>query len=109
MSYPLTYYCIRHLQDPGEPFCAVKLSKTAHNVLIRLASFADDDGTNCRPFQETLARLMNVSRVTINTAIQELKEKGVIQVHQNGDGNAAEYQIMIWIDRRKPTKARFQE
>lgn len=52
---------------------------TAIKVLGVLASYADRDGTNCRPLQTTLAHDLQMSVDTIQRAIKRLEQAGIIE------------------------------
>lgn len=76
------------------------LTPTERAVLLTQYSYADKDGTNSRPSEETLAEDLAVSDRTIRTARKSLKSKGWLVEVQRGRNrgammSASVYEIVI--------------
>jgi Helix-turn-helix domain len=66
-------------------------------VLLCLANYADDDGTNSYPGTERIAKMTRYSRRTVVRAIAELAQEGWITVVERGlgQGNRSGYEIDV--------------
>jgi hypothetical protein len=65
-------------------------------VLICLANFADDDGSNCFPGIPRIARMVRYSERTVIRAIAELEAEGWITVeHGRGRGVKSSYEVNV--------------
>jgi hypothetical protein len=59
---------------------------TAVHVMAVLANSSDDDGMNCFPGTELIARRARVSERTVIRTIQELEQAGYLRVQRRGGG-----------------------
>jgi hypothetical protein len=68
-------------------------------VMLALADYASDDGTNCRPSIAALARKCRLSRSQAQRVVHDLIEVGALKVIGNHDGGARgdtrQYQIVM--------------
>jgi hypothetical protein len=67
-------------------FPAAHLSATEKLVAMMLRSYADPDGTRCRPGVERLAAATSLHRVTVIRALGRLEDKGLIRHRRFGGG-----------------------
>lgn len=70
------------------------ISPTARLLFCTLASYADDDGSNCYPRQQTLADALGVSRMTISRLRAALIRAGLIRTKRRRYGLIYEFPMM---------------
>jgi len=59
-----------------------QLNPTTKFVLVALADFADAQGENCYPGQDTLARMTGLTQRSISSALVKLRDCGLVEVHE---------------------------
>ncbi len=78
--------------------CNTKLSSTEKAVLVRMADFASDDGTDIFPSLNRLQRNLGFYKDTIARVIKSLEKKSVIRkikLYDKNTNKAASYEINV--------------
>ena len=72
-------------------------AKLAYAMLLKYAWHEN----RCFPGQDRLAEEMGVSRRSVNTYVQELKEKKFISIERQGQGKTNVYTLHLTVDDQK--------
>lgn len=63
-------------------------SPTEQLLLIILGNYANNDGTNCFPFLDTVAKAAKMNKTSVSKVLSRMEEKGLIKIYRvPGRGN----------------------